>query len=302
VLKNVIVQVPATSANIGPGFDTMGVALDLQNRFYVTVVDDKKASENNPLPGILTLGSDSLAHHAMDVLYETQNKQCPDVFIQTLANIPFSRGLGSSSTAVVGGLLAANALLDYPLDIEGILDLAIAIEGHPDNVAPALFGGFQIAVKSQTGITRVSVLAPESLRAVVCIPEKILPTEEARAVLPPAWTRAETVENLGRVAVLMTALLTENWQLLRVGMEDRLHQPYRAPLIPGFDATIAAALNAGAYGACLSGSGSAMLAFVGKNESSPARVGEAMCAAVRATGEKAQWMALDIARTGARVI
>ena len=290
-------QVPATSANVGPGFDTIGVALDLQNHFFVTIREE--GTEIPLIPRALVLGNDSLAHHAMTILYKKVGVQRPDVFIQTLANIPFSRGLGSSSTAVVGGLLAADALLENPLSLEEILELAIAIEGHPDNVAPALFGGFQIAVKSQTGITRVSVPAPQSLCAVVCIPEKILATEEARSVLPLAWTREETVENLGRVAVLMTALLTENWALLRVGMEDRLHQPYRAPLVPGFDAVIKSALEAGAYGACLSGSGSSMLAFVGGDE---ARIGEAMCAAVRATGERAQWMALDIARTGARVL
>lgn len=296
--SSVAVRVPATSANIGPGFDTIGVALDLHNVFYF---DRVVAGQSPPLrPRTLVLGEDSLAHQAMDRLYAKVGEARPALFVQTEANIPFSRGLGSSSTAVVGGLLGANALLGNPLDSEAILALALEIEGHPDNVAPALFGGFQIAVREPDGtITRVSVPAPEGLRAVVCIPELILPTEHARAALPAQWSRAETVANLGRVAVLMTALLSRRWELLRVGMDDRLHQPYRAHLIPGFRAAIEAALTAGAYGAALSGSGSALLAFTEAHEE---QIGEAMTKAIRDAGNLAQWMALEIDAHGAEVV
>jgi homoserine kinase len=291
-MHSVSLSVPATAANVGPGFDTIGVALEFANHFHFSLAPTVRT-------GALTLGDDSLAHTAMDCLYARVGKPRPPIFVQTEANIPFSRGLGSSSTAVVGGLLGANILLGEPLTREELLTLAIEIEGHPDNVAPALYGGFQIAVRSESGLTRVSVPAPEGLRAVLCIPEQILPTEQARAALPAAWTRAETVENLGRVAVLMTALLTQQWELLRVGMEDCLHQPYRAPLVPGFYPAVAAALEAGAYGACLSGSGSAMLAFTSGNEQ---QIGEAMVQAVREADGLAQWMALDIAKEGARVL
>lgn len=297
MLSSVSVRVPATSANIGPGFDTIGVALDLHNVFHF---DRLQSGQSAPLrPRTLVLGEDSLAHLAMDRLFAHVGETRPPLFVQTEANIPFSRGLGSSSTAVVGGLLGANALLGSPLDTEALLALALEIEGHPDNVAPALFGGFQIAVREPDGtITRVSVPAPEGLRAVICIPELILPTEQARAALPAAWTRAETVANLGRVAVLMTALLSRRWELLRVGMDDRLHQPYREHLIPGFRAAVNAALEAGAYGAALSGSGSALLAFTEAHEE---HIGEAMVTALRDAGNLAQWTALALDDQGAKV-
>ncbi len=296
--KTISLSVPATSANIGPGFDTIGVALDLHNIFHFDVLEGNTPPQLRPRT--LVLGEDSLAHLALYRLYATLGKQPPKLFVQTEANIPFSRGLGSSSTAVVGGLLGGNALLGNPLNKEEILALALEIEGHPDNVAPALFGGFQIAVREPDGtITRVSVPAPEGLKAVVCIPELIMPTEEARAALPESWTRAETVANLGRVAVLMTALLSRRWELLRVGMDDRLHQPYRAKFIPGFRAALDAALDAGAYGAALSGSGSAILALTEAHEE---RIGEAMASAIRDAGTRAQWMPLHLDPEGAKLL
>ena len=294
--NTISVSVPATSANIGPGFDTIGVALDLHNVFHFDVLEGNTSPQLRPRT--LVLGEDSLAHLALYRLYAKLGKEPPKLFVQTEANIPFSRGLGSSSTAVVGGLLGGNALLGNPLDKEEILALALEIEGHPDNVAPALFGGFQIAVREPDGtITRVSVPAPEGLKAVVCIPELIMPTEEARAALPESWTRAETVANLGRVAVLMTALLSRRWELLRVGMDDRLHQPYREKFIPGFRAALDAALAAGAYGAALSGSGSAILALTETHEE---RIGEAMACAIRDAGTRAQWMPLNLDPEGAK--
>lgn len=296
--NTVSIRVPATSANIGPGFDTIGVALDLHNVFHFDL--HREGIVPVLRPRTLVLGEDSLAHLALNRLYEKLGKPRPKLFVQTEANIPFSRGLGSSSTAVVGGLLGGNALLGNPLSREEILEIALEIEGHPDNVAPALFGGFQIAVREPDGtITRVSVPAPEGLKAVVCIPELILPTDQARAALPESWTRAETVANLGRVAVLMTALLSRRWELLRVGMDDRLHQPYREKLIPGFRAAVDAALAAGAYGAALSGSGSAILAFT---EAQEEQIGEAMATAIRRAGTLAQWMPLTLDPDGAVVL
>ncbi len=288
---SIVVSVPATSANLGSGFDTVGVALEWRNLFHF---------DAPRVLGALALPQDSLAHLAAARLFEAVGEAPRTLDIQSEARIPFSRGLGSSSTAVVGGLVGANALLGSPLDREALLVLALEIEGHPDNVAPALFGGFQIAVRDDDGtITRVAVEPPGGLKAVVCIPERLVPTDEARAALPQHWTRQETVANLGRVAVLMTALLSRRWELLRVGMDDRLHQPYRAALVPGFHAAIAGALDAGAHGVALSGSGSAILALVSGEESA---VGEAMCQAVRAAGEKAQWTALGLAESGAQVL
>lgn len=292
------VSVPATSANLGSGFDTVGVALEWRNVFHVEV--RQPGVEIQLVAGALVLPGDSLAHRAAKTLYDSLELPCPPLSIQTEASVPFSRGLGSSSTAVIGGLVGANALLGDPLDRERLLALALEIEGHPDNVAPALFGGFQIAVREDDGtITRVSVPPPSGLRAVVCVPERLVPTEEARKALPAAWTREETVANLGRVAVLMTALLSNRPELLRVGMDDRLHQPYRAPLVPGFESAVRAALDSGAYGAALSGSGSAILALTSGSEEA---IGSAMVASLASANEPAQWIALNLATDGATLL
>ena len=290
---SVSVSVPATSANLGSGFDTVGVALEWRNVFHF---------DASPVAGALVLPDTSLAHFAAERLFRAAGEAVPPLSIQTEARVPFSRGLGSSSTAVVGGLVGANALLGGPFDRDQLLALAIEIEGHPDNVAPALFGGFQIAVRESGGaITRVSVPPPASLRAVVCIPERLVSTDDARRALPAAWTREETVGNLGRVAVLMTALFSKRWDLLRVGMDDGLHQPYRAPLVPGFHAAVSAGLAAGAHGVALSGSGSSILALVTGDKIEEA-VGVAMVVALAKTGEKSQWIALDLAKTGSIVV
>jgi homoserine kinase len=212
--------------------------------------------------------------------------------------IPVSRGLGSSSSAIVAGLVGANALLGEPLDGERLLALAVELEGHPDNVTPALLGGFQVTSLGEEGLVRLRIPPPAGLRAVVCIPDTAVSTEAARRVLPPVYSRADAVFNVGRVALLVAALLTGQVGALRAAMQDRIHQPYRASLVPGFEAALAAALEAGAAGACLSGSGSTMLALTTTGE--PA-IGEAMAAAVRRAGADARWLALDVDSDGAVV-
>jgi homoserine kinase len=212
--------------------------------------------------------------------------------------IPVSRGLGSSSTAIVGGLVGANALLGEPLSREQVLALAVEMEGHPDNVTPALLGGFQVTSLTEEGLIHLRIPSPAGLRAVVCIPEASVSTEAARKVLPAQYSRADAVFNVSRVSLLVAALLTGETGVLRAAMQDRIHQPYRASLIPGFEAALRGALNAGAAGACLSGSGSTMLALVTGSEQA---VGEAMAEAVRTAGTAARWLALDVDTDGAVV-
>jgi homoserine kinase len=284
---SVVVTVPATSANLGSGFDTIGLALAWRNAFWFLEPGETPPDLARLLP------SDSLVHRSMARLCQQVGARLSDsLAVYTVAPIPTARGLGSSSTAVVGGLLGANGLLGTPLDREVLLTLALEIEGHPDNVAPALFGGIQIVASG----VRIAIAPPADLTAVVCIPDRLLATDDARAALPAAWPRASTVENLGRVSVLTAAFLQRRWDWLRVGMGDALHQPYRAPLLPGFTAAVAAALDAGAWGACLSGSGSTILALTTGQE---AAIGCAMVRAIERSGDRAEWHALALDPTGA---
>ncbi len=300
------VRVPASTTNLGPGFDALGLALGLHNRLTFRLTDGPTHVEVLG-EGIGTLSTDAsnLAYQAVCRLFAEVGKDAPELSISLENAIPVSRGLGSSSTAIVGGLVGANALLAEPLDREALLRLAVEIEGHPDNVAPALMGGFQVTSLTEHDLEHLRIPAPTGLRAVVCIPEHSVSTEAARSILPTSYSREDAVFNVGRVALLVAALLTGETGKLRAAMEDRLHQPYRAALIPGFEAALRGALDAGAAGACLSGSGSTMLALVAHDLSDgqglEAAVGEAMVAAVRASGTEARWLALDVDPDGAVV-
>ena len=298
-MTEVEVRVPASTTNLGPGFDALGMALRLYNRITLRLTEGPvRVAVEGEGEGLLESGSENLVYRAVERLYQEVGRSAPPMELRLRNSIPVSRGLGSSSTAIVGGLVGANALLGEPLDRERVLALAVELEGHPDNVTPALLGGFQVTSLTESGLIHLRVPPPRGLRAVVCVPNVGVSTAEARRVLPQAYSRADAVFNIGRVSLLVAALLTGQLDALRAAMEDRIHQPYRAALVPGFEAALRGALEAGAAGACLSGSGSTMLALTTANE---AAIGEAMVAAVRAAGTEARWLALDVDTEGAMV-
>lgn len=293
-------RVPASTTNLGPGFDALGMALQLYNHVELRQTAGPVAVEvEGEGAGILAGGEENLVYQAVRRLYREAGREAPPLRIRMRNAIPVSRGLGSSSTAIVAGLVGANRLLGDPLDRGRVLELAVEMEGHPDNVTPALLGGFQVTSLTEEGLIHLRIPPPQGLRAVVCIPEAAVSTAEARRVLPQSYTRQDAVFNIGRVSLLVASLLTGETGALRAAMQDRIHQPYRAPLIPGFEAALRGALEAGAAGACLSGSGSTMLALTTGNE---AEIGEAMAAAVRASGAAARWLALDPDTEGAVVL
>lgn len=295
------VRVPASTTNLGPGFDALGLALKLYNRLRFRLVEGPVRVEvDGEGAGELDTGPDNLVYRAAARLYSEAGQPAPALQIHLNNSIPMSRGLGSSSTAIVGGLVGANALLGNPLDRERLLALAVEMEGHPDNVTPALLGGFQVAAMTEDGLVHLRLPTPRGLHAVVCVPDVAVSTAETRDALPSSYSREDAVFNIGRTALLVAGLLTGETGALRAAMEDRIHQPYRAALVPGFYAAIRAALDAGAAGACLSGSGSAMLALTTGRET---EIGEAMVAAVReaGTGAEARWMRLDVDEEGAVV-
>jgi homoserine kinase len=269
------VQVPATTANIGPGFDCLGAALTLYNHFQFTALSDFGA-DGKPTLSITVEGLEAarvqtdyrnLAYRALCTFFEKVQRPIPSVHLDISLGVPLARGLGSSATAIVGGLMGANALAGNLLSQAQLLDLAIAIEGHPDNVAPALLGGCQLAAHSAS--TQTWTLCPiqwsPEIVPIVAIPDFELSTEAARAVLPQQCSYADAIFNLAHLGLLIKGLETGQKQWIRDALHDRLHQPFRTALISGFAEVQAAALNAGAAGLVISGAGPTLLALGSPN-------------------------------------
>ncbi|MEW6080921.1 MAG: aspartate kinase [Bacillota bacterium] len=257
------VKVPATTANLGPGFDVLGMALELYN--YLEVEKAPAGLEiaiEGEGAGTLPRDSSNLVVRAMDTVFERVGKRPRGMRIWLKNHIPLARGLGSSAAAVVAGLVGANLLLGEPLDKGDLLDMAVSIEGHPDNVTPALFGGLVVCLPDSKSLRYVRIPVPAAVRVLVAVPDMTLPTREARGVLPAQVSMADAVFNVGRAACLVGAILTRNRSMLGVAMQDRLHQPYRRALVPGMADAMEGALRAGALGVALSGAGPSLLAFV----------------------------------------
>jgi homoserine kinase len=270
----VTVRVPATSANLGPGFDALGLALELSGE--VTVAwSDRRA----PFP---ESRADQLALSAARTLYERVGRPVPPgLQAHYRGDIPVGRGLGASAVLRVGALAGANALLGGPFDTEALLALAAELEGHADNVTPALLGGFQVCVVTDGGIHHVPVPVPEALRAVLFVPDLDMPTGESRRLLPAHLSRRDCVHNIGRAALLVAAMATGRLDALDTATQDVLHQPARAKLFPEMYDIFAAARGAGALCAYLSGGGSTVMALATSNE---AAIGEAMRMRAKAAG------------------
>lgn len=256
------VYVPATSANLGPGFDCMGIALDLWNEIHVTSATKTEISIEGYGEDFLPKDESNLIIKAMGIVFERFKKPVPPLSIHMINRIPIAAGLGSSAAALVGGLLAANHLLDEPLNSAQILRLAVEDEGHPDNVAPAFLGGAVLAYLHADGVTHVNLPLRDNFNFVTVTPEFPLLTETARNVLPAKVDRSDAVFNVAHASFLTAALTTGNLPLLRKSLADKLHQDARKSLIPGFEDVVAAAKSAGAIGTVLSGAGPTLLAIV----------------------------------------
>ena len=259
-----IVHIPATSANLGPGFDCLGLALDIWNHIRVEVSASFEPglqfNASGEGTGLLNGSTDNLLTRSFLHLFEICGQKVPPaVKIFTENSIPLSSGLGSSAAAIVGGLAAANALLGNPLTETKLLKVATALEGHPDNVAPALMGGLVASVcRGPEIIARRFDLPPLTL--VIVKPDVDLPTKVARSVLPESVSRGDAVFNIGRAVLVTEALRSGDLSLLAQVMEDKIHQPYRLRHIPGGEAAYLAAKSCGA--AALSGAGPSIVAFV----------------------------------------
>jgi homoserine kinase len=290
------VRVPATSANLGPGFDVLGLALGLYNEIVYDEADGVTVAIEGEGTGRLDTGAANVVARAARMAYEAAGRRFPGAAIRCLNRIPPARGLGSSAAAWVGGLVAANAMLGSPLDRDALLALACRAEGHPDNVAAALLGGLTVSCVSGESVAAVSLRVPADLLWVVLVPKPESSTREARAVLPETVTRADAVFNLQRMGLLLAALASGRVDVLGVAMDDRLHQPQRQALFPWMDAVRRAALEAGALGCVLSGAGPSLLAAV-RGATQP--VARAMEQALTSVGVAGRALPLTVDTTGA---
>jgi homoserine kinase len=251
--------------------------------------------------GHLPQDPNNLVWRAMVRLWQEIRTPVPVVNLSMTNRIPLGRGLGSSAAAIVGGLVAANEWAGQPLSRDELLQLAVELEGHPDNVAPALLGGLTVSVMDGNRPMAVNMAFPGSIGIVACIPEFVLATAKLRAALPKTVPHGDGVFNLSRTALLVAALTQGRGDLLNLACEDRLHQPYRKPLVPGFDEVVQAAKAAGATACMLSGAGPTMLTLVPGGVDSD-RIGSFMVQAFAQTRVKARYEVLSPDLTGARII
>ena len=254
------IRIPATSANIGSGFDSWGLALNLYNYIYMEQIDgiEIKSKDHTVIP----TGENNLVYKTAKHLFEICGKPFTGLHIEQENNIPMTRGLGSSSACIVGGLFGANELMGNPLSQDELVNFAAVMEGHPDNSTPAILGGLVTAVIDEGKVYCVKQEITEKLRFFAFIPDFEMSTEMARAALPQTIAHKDGVFNLSRAALMSVSLYSGKFQNLRIAAQDRLHQPYRLGLIKDGDKVFQLAYDLGAYAAYISGAGSTLMAIV----------------------------------------
>ncbi len=296
------ISVPATTANLGAGFDTLGLALTLRNDVWITPAAHVGLAYQVEGEGAADVAAEPGANLFDRVLRGTLKKlgsPIPAADVRMLNRIPWRRGLGSSSAAAVAGAVAGLSLAGAKVDPQTVLDLALPFEGHPDNLTPAIAGGFTAATLAN-GVARFVRLPPPKLAAVALVPSFGISTVEARRLLPAQVSLGDAVHNLTRASLLVAAIAARRYDLLDLGTEDRLHQPHRARLVPGFEAVRGAAREAGALASFLSGSGPTILALGLPARSS--RIRAAMLASWSRHGRgEAQCLVLEVSARGAIV-
>jgi homoserine kinase len=299
----ITVKVPATSANLGPGFDALGLALDLWNEAVFTKTSDKKISvsiEGEGSDRLPTDESNAVVEAALQI-YELAGKPCSGLRIHCLNRVPLGSGLGSSSAAMLTGMLGANAVLGEPFSREEILKLAIETEGHPDNVSPAMLGGLVASIIHDSHVVSLRLTLSDQqtpIHITVVFPDFDFPTKEARAILPRQIDRRDAVYNISRAVIVTEAFRLGDLDMLAEAMTDRLHQPYRIPLIPGAQSAMQAMKEAGASAVSLSGAGPSLIAFSTKRETA---IGTAGQMAFAQAGLSSRVFKLRTNRKGAQV-
>lgn len=293
------VRVPATTANLGPGFDTLGLALALHNEVVATPDDRVTVRVEGEGSGRLPTDERNVVARGVRLAFEEAGHPFTGCALSCLNRIPTARGLGSSAAAWVGGLVAGNALIGSPLTPQVLLRLAARAEGHPDNVAAALLGGLTVSCGVDDGALALRLPVPSSLHWIVLVPEITSSTADARAVLPTTVPRLDAVLNVQRVSLLLAALQVGRADVLPTALDDRLHQPYRERLFPWMRQVSEAARASGALGCVLSGAGPSLLAVVAHE---PRSVAKAMEAALAAVGVRGAATVLTVDEAGATLV
>lgn len=293
------VRVPASSANLGPGFDSFAVALPLLSEFELRPAKTWTVTVEGDGQGI-PADDENLFVVSARAAAKAAGRELVAQHVTQRSAIPIARGLGSSAAAIVGGAVAANALLGEPFDRRTLLRIASDVEGHADNVAAALYGAFTVALPDEGGPFATRLVFPRPWRVCLLIPGRPLSTDEARAVLPPHVSRVDAVFNVAHAAALIAAVMRADGALLALAMADRLHQAARTKLVPALGEIIAAAREAGAFGAALSGAGPSVLAVAPTRLA--ARVVSAMEEAAAAAGVPGRGRVVRVRAAGAQVL
>jgi homoserine kinase len=301
-ISSAIISVPATTANIGPGFDCLGAALSLHNRFTFAQLDAAPGTVEIVASGDdcdrVQTDANNLVYQAFAKFYKALAQPVPAIKIDIEMGVPLARGLGSSATAIVGGLVGANALTGFATSRADVMQLAIAMEGHPDNVVPALLGGCRLAATNQNESWEICDIPwHDSVTPIVAIPHFELSTADARRVLPATYSRADAIFNTAHLGLLLRGLETGNGDWLQAALHDRIHQPYRQSLISGYEAIHQAAMAVGAYGLVISGAGSTLLALAERSQAEGVRA--AIATTWQSQGIQAEVKVVQLDRAGA---
>ena len=295
--RRIAIRVPASTANLGSGFDVLGLALGLYNTIEMETTSRgvEVTVEGEGAERLQGEGKRSLVVRAAEAAFAHLGVTPPGLKVHLRNEIPLKRGLGSSGTACLGGIIGAAELTGRPLSPQEILKLALPLEGHPDNITPSLVGGLTASCLSGGEVRYVRIPLPEAIRVVAVIPEQQLSTAEARRALPRQVPFADAVHNVSRVALLVGAMVAGDLSLLDEATRDRLHQPYRAKLLPGMEEVLEVARRGGALAAFLSGAGSTVVALVNQGAET---VGAEMAEAWARIGLRAEVKVLAIDREG----
>lgn len=254
------IKIPATSANMGSGFDSLGIALKMYNE---VMIEESESIDIESMDGTsIPTDKSNLVYRSANTLYEECGKILPGLKIRQINNIPIARGLGSSSACIVAGLLGANQLLNSPLSKEDLINLASNLEGHPDNTTPAITGGLVTCAIEDGKVYNVAVPVAEGIRFGVMIPPFELKTDLARDALPNSYSREDAIYNLSRSALMIASLFSGSLSNLKVAVSDRMHQPYRKKFISGIDKVFEVSYELGSYGTYISGAGPSIISIL----------------------------------------
>ncbi len=301
-MGKVAVKIPASTTNLGPGFDVLGMALNLYNIVEMEVSDSGLNIEiNGEGADIISRDKTNMVYMSAKKVFDRIGEKVPPLNIKLNNNIPLARGLGSSGTAIIGGLIAGNIISSAGLTEQDILNMAAEIDGHPDNVAASIFGGIVIASMNNGSVAYMKIMPPKPIKVVAVVPDFHLLTTDARAVLPEKVDIQTAVFNIGRASLLVASLATGDFKHLGISTEDKLHQPYRAKLIPGIDDVFDAAKSADSESAvAISGAGSSVVAFCCNDKSE--QIGENMRKAFLKHNIKSHVMIMDIDYKGTEIL